>query len=236
MTFSQSSFNKFIIDNGIIGFFEQPIKLKSGRITNWYVNWRIVVEDVFLLERLSFHLIDFTKDKINNGSIAMPDCFYGVPEGATKLGILTQYLWAKSSNNFSQGSHVIPMGRAKAKDHGAPKDKYYVGMPKGKTIVIEDVTTTGGSLIETVDKLIESDVDVIAAFGLTHRMELRDDRTRVVDEIAKRKSKSGPVKYLSLSNAVDLLPLVIEKIKPSTEVRNSIVNEFIEHGEKGLSL
>jgi orotate phosphoribosyltransferase-like protein len=38
----------------------------------------------------------------------------------------------------------------------APKDKFFVGVPKGKTIVIEDVTTTGGSLIETLNGLKEA--------------------------------------------------------------------------------
>ena len=236
MNFSASDFNSFIVENNVIGFFEKPITLKSGRISNWYVNWRTVAEDAFLTEQLVKFVLAFTEQQINSKIIERPDCFYGVPEGATKLGILSQYLWAKSSPNYAKGSHIIPMGRAKPKEHGAPKDKYYVGAPRGKTIVLEDVTTTGGSLIDTIDKLIEAGVDVIAAYGLTHRMELRDDRTPVATEIAKRKSASGPVKYLPLSNALELLPLIIAKQQPSSELQQSIIREFSEVGEKELRL
>ena len=35
------------------------------------------------------------------------------------------------------------MGRAKPKQHGSPEDKYFVGEPNGKIVVLEDVTTTG---------------------------------------------------------------------------------------------
>ena len=38
--FSQAEFNDFILRNKVIGFFEEPITLKSGRISNWYVNLR----------------------------------------------------------------------------------------------------------------------------------------------------------------------------------------------------
>jgi orotate phosphoribosyltransferase len=236
MTFSQDAFNQFIIENNVIGFFEKPLKLKSGRISNWYVNWRTVSEDVFLLEQLVPHVIDFTNEQIKLGVIPPPDCFYGVPEGATKLGMLCQYFWAKNSPQYAKGSHVLPMGRAKPKEHGAPQDRYFVGAPRGKTIVVEDVTTTGGSLIETIDKLLDANIDVVAAFGLTHRMELREDRSTVAKEIAKRESASGFVKYLPLSNAKQLLPLMTAKLQPSSELQRSIVQEFVDFGEQPLSL
>jgi orotate phosphoribosyltransferase len=38
-------------------------------------------------------------------------------------------------------------GPAQPKEHGAPKDKYFVGAPKGRIAVIEDVTTTGGQVL-----------------------------------------------------------------------------------------
>jgi orotate phosphoribosyltransferase len=236
MTFSQDAFNQFIIDNNVIGFFDKPLKLKSGRISNWYVNWRTVSEDVFLLETLVPFVIDFTKVQIERGVIPPPDCFYGVPEGATKLGMLCQYFWAKNSPAYGRGSHVLPMGRAKPKEHGAPQDRYFVGAPRGKTIVVEDVTTTGGSLIETIDKLLNAGIDVIAAIGLTHRMELREDRSTVADEIGKRKSASGVIKYLPLSSATELLPLITAQRRLSIELQNAIIQEFVEYGEQPLSL
>lgn len=225
-TFDQKKFNKFVIKNKVVGFFEQPITLKSGRQSNWYVNWRTVVEDVFLSDKLSTYIIQFTQS-LN----LQPDTFYGVPEGATKIGILTQYKWAKQSETYAQGSHVLAMGRAKPKDHGAPKDKFFVGMPKGKTIILEDVTTTGMSLLETIKGLKEAGVEIIAAFGLTNRMEKRDDGTSVEEAI-----KAQGIQYYALSKATEILPIVCKKQKPAENIIASIEKEFEEVGIEKIKL
>ncbi|HLD59464.1 MAG TPA: phosphoribosyltransferase family protein [Candidatus Bilamarchaeaceae archaeon] len=224
--FNQQEFNKFVIDNSIVGFFKEPIKLKSGRMSNWYVNWRNASEDVYLIDQVSDFVISFTKDKQ-----LKPDCFYGVPEGATKLALLCQYKWAKNSPTYSKGSHVLPMGRGKPKEHGAPKDKYFVGAPKGNVIIVEDVTTTGGSLIKTIDELSELGVKIIAAFGLTNRMEKRDDG-KSVEQAVKEKG----VRYYNLSSALDLLPIVYKKEKPAEEIGKAIEEEFEKWGVKKLRI
>jgi len=224
--FNQNKFNKFVLENNVVGFFDQPITLKSGRQSNWYVNWRTVVEDVFLSDKLSNYIIQFTE------SLGLaPDTFYGVPEGATKMGILTQYKWAKKSPNYDKGSHVLAMGRAKPKDHGAPKDKFFVGMPKGKTIILDDVTTTGMSLIETIKGLKEAGVEIIAAFGLTNRMEKRDDGASVKEAI-----KTLGVDYYELSKATEILPKVCKIKQPSDAIKESIMKEFKEVGIEKVKL
>ena len=224
MDFNQEEFNQFVVDNNVIGFFEQPIELKSGRITNWYVNWRI--NDVFLMDKLSDFVISFVK------SLGLqPDCFYGVPEGATKLGIITQHKWAKQSLNYGQESHLLPMGRGKPKEHGDIKDRFFVGEPGGKIIVLEDVTTTGGSLIETLRNLKESGADVIGVISLTNRMEKREDGLGVKEAVEKE-----GFKFYNMSSALELLPKIYEKIQPKEEIIKSIENEFIEHGVQELKL
>jgi hypothetical protein len=70
------------------------------------------------LNVISDGLIALTQDEGLN-----PDCFYGVPEGATKLAIVTQSKWAQFAPNYGQGSHCLPMGRAQPKEHGDPKDR-----------------------------------------------------------------------------------------------------------------
>lgn len=220
MKFNQQAFNNFILDNNVIGFFENPITLKSGRKSNWYVNWRNILEDVFLSDKLTDFVISFTKEKRLN-----PDCFYGVPEGATKLAILTQYKWAKQSENYAQGSHVLAMGRGQQKEHGIAKDEYFLGMPKGKTIILEDVTTTGSSLITTIDNLTEAEIPIVAAFGLTNRNELRDDRYSVEDAVLKK-----GVKYHALSHAYALLPKAYRKLKPKKDIAKSVEEEFEKYG------
>ena len=217
--FNQKEFNEFIIKQNIIGFFKEPVRLKSGRLSNWYVNWRNVAGDVYLLDKLTDYVIAFIEDLDLN-----PDCFYGVPEGATKLGIITQYKWAKRRANYGPGVYSLPMGRGKSKDHGDPKDRYFVGMPRGRTIVLEDVTTTGGSLLTTIDNLLEAGVEIIASIGLSSRNEIRDDGKSVKEAVEEK-----GVSYHAMSNALDLLPEIYKRLQPGEDVAVAkLVEEYFE--------
>jgi len=224
--FDQHKFNEFVIENDVVGFFEKPIKLKSGRESHWYVNWRTVTESVYYTNKLTDFVLDFVEDEK-----LQPDCFYGVPEGATKLAVIAQYKFAKRQKDYGAGRYVLPMGRGKPKEHGEDKDRYFLGMPRGKTIVVEDVTTTGGSLISTIKVLKELKVDVIAAIGLTNRMEKRDDGKTVEAAV-----KELGVKYITMSNAVDLLPLAYKKLNPSDEVAGKVEEYFKKYGTEPVSL
>lgn len=224
--FNREEFNQFILENKIVGFFEELVTLKSGRPSPWYANWRNATEDPFLIDQLTDYILEFVED-----SGLEPDCFYGVPEGATKLGIITQYKWAKNSPNYGLGSHVLAMGRGKPKDHGEPKDRFFVGQPKGKVIILEDATTTGSSLLETIDNLSQPGARLIAAVVLTNRMELRDDGKSVKEAVEEK-----GVPYLQMSNALELLPLAYQKFKPSQEVAKKVEEYFQKYGIEKLKL
>ena len=208
-------FYNIIIENDIIGFFKEPLHLKSGRLSYWYVNWRNISEDIFLLDKLTDYIISFVE------SLGLkPDCFYGVPEGATKLGIITQYKWAKKQPNYTKGAYILSMGRAKPKQHGDPKDKYYLGFPKGKIIVLEDTLTTGGSLIETIEKLHSFNVKIIAAIGLTDRNEIRESKEILITGHVVKEAEN-----ISLS---------IPEINDTTEenITQEIVDWYKKFGER----
>lgn len=224
--FDKNEFNKFIEESNVYGFFKEPITLKSGRKSQFYANWRTVVEDVFLTDRLADYVIAFVKS--NN---LKADTFYGVPEGATKLGVVTQYKWAKQSKYYSKGSHVLAMGRAQPKDHGDPKDRFFVGVPRGNVIVIEDVTTTGGSLISAIDGLKEAGIEVSGVISLTNRMEKRDDGSSVKEAVEKK-----GVKFYSMSSALDMLPIMFKKLAPGAEIGRAIEAEFKEYGTSPVRL
>jgi len=224
--FNQQEFNKFIEENGVYGVFNDPITLKSGRKSHFYANWRNVVEDVWLTDKLADFVISFVKDKNIEA-----DTFYGVPEGATKLGVIAQYKWAQQFSNYSKGTHVLGMGRAKPKDHGDPKDKYFVGMPRGKVVVLEDVTTTGGSMLNTLDGLKKAGVDVATVISLTNRMEKRDDGLSV-EEAVKQKG----VDFYYMSSALEMLPIMYEKLQPKEEIGREIEEEFNRYGADKLRI
>ena len=218
----KDNFHNFILNNKIVGFFREPLRLKSGRISSWYVNWRNIASDVYLLDQLTDYILLFIDYLGLN-----PVCFYGVPEGATKIGIITQYKWARRQKNYNHGNYPLSMGRGKHKEHGDPKDRFFVGIPKGETIILEDVTTTGDSLINTIINLKKLDVNIIATIGLTNRNELRDDGRTVEEIISKEK-----VKYYAMSNAIDLLP----HLNISQEIAAEIKEYFKKYGTRQIKL
>ena len=224
--FDQSAFNRLVQENDVYGFFDKPITLKSGRQSHFYANWRTVVEDVWLTERLVAFVIDF----VESHKIAV-DTFYGVPEGATKLGVLTQFHWAKKQSQYTKGSHALAMGRAKPKEHGAPKDRFFVGTPRGKVVMLEDVTTTGGSSLTAIGALQDAGIEISALISLTNRMEKRDDGSSVKDAV----SKMG-VAFYSMSSAIELLPRIYAEARPAKEIGRALEKEFESYGLEPLKL
>ncbi|MEM4347413.1 MAG: hypothetical protein QW802_02365 [Candidatus Altiarchaeota archaeon] len=224
--FNKEEFNNFIIENKVVGFFDEPIKLKSGRLSNWYVNWRNIAEDVFLLDKLSDYVIAFVNE-LN----LKPKCFYGVPEGATKLSLLTQYKFAKKQKDYGKGEYPLAMGRGREKEHGEEKDRYFLGVPKGPTIVIEDVTTTGNSLIETIKILQKFNIEILAAISLTNRNELDENGKKVEDKI-----REFGIAYYTMSNALEILPIACKKFKLNEKAKKLLQEYFEKYGTEKLKL
>ncbi len=224
--FQQNAFIDFLIEYRIVGFFKHPIQLKSGRMSNWYVNWRTISGDAYLMNRL----IQFVIAYVHEHQLT-PDAFYGVPEGATKLGVLCSHEWAKLQDDYMLGKYSLPMGRAKPKPHGDPKDRFFVGAPEGNIIVLEDVTTTGLSLGQTLDQLASLNVSVMAAIGLTNRNEIRDDGQSVQEYI-----ESKGVPYMCLSHAHDFLPIACQQKQPGHDIQKAIEEEFDKYGVMPMHL
>lgn len=213
----KNSFNDFIIEQKIVSLSETPFKLKSGKESCLYVNWRQASNDVYSLDKTADFVLDFVQKLHLN-----PHCFFGVPEGATKLGILCTYKLAKNTQHFGYHSHILPMGRGQVKEHGKPEDRIYIGMPQGQqTIVIEDVTTTGTSLIKCVDQLRENGVPVIAAMTLTNR---QDNPNMLPDLFEKR--YGGECPFYALTTIKNVLNR-FEEVHPFSEkTRDLIKQEF----------
>ncbi|MBI2667223.1 hypothetical protein HYX17_00460 [Candidatus Woesearchaeota archaeon] len=243
--FNKKDFIDFIMNNKVVGFKDPPTTLNSGRKSSWYANWRNVSEDVFLLDELTDYILAFTR------SLGLePDTFHGVREGATKLGIITQYKWAKQSQIYVPGSHSLSMGRGKYKDHGDQKDRYFLGIPKNKTIVLEDVTTTSLSLLEEVVKVKETgEADIIAALSLTNRLESTpvlgadskeswDKFTEVFEKLKGEEfsyngnmsveqafAKLG-IPFYALSTAREVLPEAFRRLKPNDNILRELKKQL----------
>jgi len=224
--FSRESFLNFIIENQVVGFFDKPVTLKSGRESHWYVNWRTVAGDAYLTDELAGFLIQYLGSK----DIKF-DTIYGVPDGATKLGVVAQMKWAKKQEGFGKGSHTLLMGRGAPKEHGVAKDRFFLGDPAGRIVVVEDVTTTGGSLIGAIGALKEAGANIVAAIGLTNRLEKRDDGTSVADAVGDL-----GVEYHDMSTACELLPRVSLQAKPTDEIKKAVEKECEENSLNEVKL
>ena len=214
--FNQEGFNKFAIDNDCFSFDE--ITLSSGRKSNFYDRWREICGDVSTLERISNYVLD----KVDEMKLEV-DTFYGVPEGATSLGIMTQYFNAERQG-IGYGSHALPVGRKFSKGHGSGNSDFVV-KPRGKTVVLENVVTTGSSVLKELDKLEKANVDVVGVITLTDRMQLTDKGKSVQEMFGDR-----GVTYGYLSDALTLLPLMYNKLKPGVKIRKKLEREFIQYG------
>jgi len=216
-------FNKFVIDNNVVGFFDKPIMLKSGRQSYWYANCRNLSNTFEIIDKTAGFVLNFLKKELIES-----DYIYGVPEGASKLAIIANYKLGKECLDGSTNSkQKIILGRGQPKPHGAPKDKYFIGeVNEGdKVLVLEDVTTTGGSLLKTIKQLKEANVEVVAAIGLVNRMEKRDDGKSVEEAV----NELG-VPYYAMSHSLALLPMAKAKYNPNEEVSRQVEIGFEKYG------
>lgn len=219
-------FQDLVVSAGFVGFFEKPIQLKGGAFSNLYVNWRTPSSDAYMLDKITDYIIDFIKFNGLN-----PESIYGVPDGATKWGVITQFKWARSRNDYGPGKYPLPQGRSRPKEYGMEQDRLFVGAPRGPTVIIEDVTVEGASLLNVIDKLQSLGVPVIAAITLTDRNEKAANGKSVKAAIEER-----GVKYFAMSNALDFVPEAYKLQKPSKEVAEAIMKEYRERGTSRLKL
>ena len=126
------------------------------------------------------------------------------------------------------------MGRKQPKEHGSIADRFFVGMPAGKTILIEDTTTTGGSLLQSIEALLTANIDLVGVIGLTNRLEKRDDGRSVAEAVGQYKINGKSLPYFALSNLPALLPAVFAKQNSSPIIQERVKEYFDRYGVNPL--
>ncbi len=204
MRFNKKKFITFFVKNKGITFFDKSAKGKyTGNPSTIYFNWRTIAEDVHNLDKCADYVIQFIQDKKMN-----PDCFLGVPEGATKLALLLQYKWVKKYKK----NPILPFVRGNAKKHGTPKDRDFLGVPKGKIILIEDVVARGGAIIDTLKKLKKIKVVPYAIIALSDRTD-KKSKNKLMKILHREK-----IRFYSLTNQKEVVEEAVKILKPPKKV------------------
>ena len=223
--FSRTVYENFLLDKSLVGFFDPPIVLKSGRPGHWYVNMRDALKNLELKRQLARHIYDFCSDHGYR-----PDYFLGVPDGAKPIGEEINNLIDYKTASTIPGSVL----RAGKKAHGDPQNRYSVGplIPGQHVVLVEDVTTTGGSSMEHILRLQEIGIWVDALVSCVNRFERRD-RGRTVQDVLER---DYHIKYAALADARTVLPKAAEKFNPSVDLRKDIEEYYRTYGVSMIEL
>jgi len=144
-------------------FGRGEITLASGRKSDFYFNLKPTMFD----PEGAALLAELTYDALKDDNL---DYIGGLEMGAVPLaGAIAQLSWLKGR---PLAAFFV---RKKPKEHGA---KLLVeGLAKGETlqgkrvVIVEDVTTTGGSAIKAVESVREAGGDVVLAFTMVDREE-----------------------------------------------------------------
>ncbi len=153
-------FSTFLFENKIIQFGD--FTLASGKKSSYYVDLRLVPSYPHDFRRMVKHL---QNEITNDVGLDNFDSLVSVPTGglviASALAIET----------------VKPLiyVRSKPKDYGTSKSvegKVQEGM---KVVMVDDVATTGGSVLNGIKSLKESNINIEDAYVIVNRMEGADE-------------------------------------------------------------
>ena len=190
MKFSRDAFEQFLITNSVIGYHKNGITLKSGTISHWYANFRALSVNFAQLESLVQYVCAFI---VNTISLKNIDGILGVPEGARLLGHEVQRVLVQRALL----PDAIVSVRETHKKHGHTSHaRFSNGYIPNTLIVIEDVVTTGGSLINLITELTRLNIEVRHVVGLLDRLEL--DHTNL---LVREKLQTMGIAYHTMSDA-----------------------------------
>lgn len=183
--FDREKFYDLMQESDIVKFSLEGFTLKSGTKSHLYINWRLAFRRAYIVEQITEQIVNYVAD-----SGLQPDCIMGVPEGATLWGAFAQMKWVSTLEDFKEGDYSIAMGRGRTKTYGDSRNRDFIGTPKGRVLLLEDVTTTGGSTLDYIDNNLNylDDVRVVGVVCLTDRSSEMNLSGRSVREIMEERN------------------------------------------------
>lgn len=153
-------FATFLHQNGIIKFGD--FTLSSGKKSSYYVDLRLVPSYPHQFRRMIKYLQNLISEQVGFENI---DAVASVPTGGLVIA---------SSLAFEIVKPLVYV-RSEAKGHGTGKLVEGVIKKGMKILVVDDVATTGGSVINGIKALKESGAKVSDVYVIVNRLEGADD-------------------------------------------------------------
>lgn len=153
-------FATFLHQNGIIKFGD--FTLASGKKSPYYVDLRLVASYPHQYRRMIKHLQNMITEKMGLDSF---DAIASVPTGGLVIA---------SSLAFEILKPLV-YARSEAKAHGTGKLVEGVVKKGMKLLLVDDVATTGGSVINGIKALRDSGAEITDAFVIVDRLEGAED-------------------------------------------------------------
>ena len=182
MTYKEE-FIKFMVDSGVLTFGD--FTLKSGRKAPYFINCGNYKTGEQLAKLGSFYADCIADNKIPVETLFGP-AYKGIPL-AVVTAIAYSELYGKEVRYCSD--------RKEAKDHGADKGGFLGSSLKDgdRVVMIEDVTTSGKSMEETVPKVRgAANVEIVGLMVSLNRMEVgQGGKVSALDEIHEKYGFEG---------------------------------------------
>jgi orotate phosphoribosyltransferase len=191
-------FATFLHQNGVLRFGE--FTLSSGKKSSYYIDLRIIPSFPHQFRKMIKHLQNSITEDIGLDNF---DTIASIPTGGLVIA---------SALAFEILKPLIYV-RNKPKEHGTTKSVEGVTRSDMKVLVIDDVATTGSSVVNGVKQLKEAGTKVTDAYVIINRLEG-----------AEKMLESESVKLHQLTDIMEITKILHED--------NLVSNEILENVNK----
>ena len=189
----------FLHQNDIIKFGD--FTLASGKKSSYYIDLRLVASFPHIFRKMTKNLQKLVSEKTGLDNF---DSLVSVPTGGLIIG---------SALAIETVKPLIYV-RNKPKEHGTTKSiegKTYAGM---KVVMVDDVVTTGTSILNGIKQLKESGLSISDVYVIINRLEGADKALNDID-----------VQIHQLTDILEITNILFQEKLVSKEIFDKIKNQ-----------
>ena len=190
----------FLHKNGILKFGD--FTLASGKKSSFYIDLRLVPSFPVEFRKMIKSLQNMVSDEIGLDKF---DAWVSVPTGGLVIA---------SALAIETVKPIIYV-RSKPKDYGTAKLVEGKVTEEMKVVMIDDVATTGGSVIQGIKALKEANVKISDAYVIVNRLEG-----------ATEALKSEGVKMHNLTDILQITEILVEEKLVSQEILDKVKTQI----------